>query len=96
MIKSTAIMIIIITTTTITTPTAITLKNKNSNNNKNIKNNDSTNDKAVYNAKLQTRLLEIQNEKHTQFLNLKTYEEQTDQIDLSQRNKRMCILHPNN
>ena len=60
-------MIIIITTTTITT--TITLKNKNSNNNKNKKNN-STNDKAVYNAKLQTRLLEIQNEKHTKFSNV--------------------------
>ena len=30
---------------------------------------------------------EIRKEKHTIFLNLKTYEEQADQADLSQRNK---------
>ena len=30
---------------------------------------------------------EIRKEKYTNFLNLKNYEEQADQIDLSQRNK---------
>ena len=66
-------------------------KNKNSdnnNNNKNKKNNNNTNEKAVYNDKLQVQLEEIRKEKHTNFLNLlKTYEEQVDQTDLSQRNK---------
>ena len=63
-------------------------QNKNNdNNNKNKKNVNSTNEKAVYNEKLQAQLQEIRKEKHTNFLNLKTYEEQADQIDLSQRNK---------
>ena len=35
---------------------------------------------------------EIRKEKHTNILNLKTYEEKADQIDLSQRNKsNECI-----
>ena len=64
----------------------------NENNNKNKTNNNSTNEKAVYNEKLQVQLEEIWKEKHTNFLNLKTHEEQEDQTDLSQRNKsRECI-----
>ena len=60
---------------------------KNDNNNKSKSNNNSTNEKAVYNEKLQPQLQEIRKEKHTNFLNLKTYEEQADQTDLSQKNK---------
>ena len=67
-------------------------KNNDNNNNKNKMNNNSTNEKAVYNEKLQVQLEEIRKEKHTNFLNLKTYEEQADQTDLSQRNKsNECI-----
>ena len=63
-------------------------KNKNNdNNNKNKKNNNSTNEKVVFNEKLQVQLEEIRNEKHTNFLSLKTYEEQAGQTDLSQINK---------
>ena len=63
-------------------------KSKNNNNsNKNKTDNNSTNDKAVYSKKLQVQLEEVRKEKHTIFLNLKTYEEQADQADLSQRNK---------
>ena len=62
-------------------------KGNDSNNNNNKKNINSTNEKAVYNEKLQAQLQEIRKENHTHFLNLKTYEEQADQIDLSQRNK---------
>ena len=67
-------------------------KNNDNNNNKNKKNINSTNAKTVYNKKLQAQLQEIRKEKHTNFLNLKKYEEQADQIDLSQRNKsNECI-----
>ena len=67
-------------------------KNNDNNSNKNKKNNNSTNEKAVYNEKLQVQLEEIRNKKHTNFLNLKTYEEQADQTDLSQRNRsNQCI-----
>ena len=59
----------------------------NDNNNKNKTDNNSTNEKAVYNKKLQVQLEEIQKEKHTIFLNLKAYEEQADLADLSQINK---------
>ena len=59
----------------------------NDNNNKNKTDNNSTNEKAVYSKKLQVQLEEIRKEKHTIFLNLKTYEEQADLADLSQRNK---------
>ena len=66
--------------------------NKNNDNNNNKKNNNSTNEKAVYNEKLQVQLEEIWKVKHTNFLNLKTYEKQADQTDLSQRNKsNECI-----
>ena len=44
-------------------------------------------EKVVFNEKVQVQLEEIRNEKHTNFLNLKTYEEQADQTDLSQINK---------
>ena len=41
---------------------------------------------------LEAQLQEIRKEKHTNFLNLKKYEEQADQNDLSQRNKsNECI-----
>ena len=64
----------------------------NDNNNNNKKNNNSTNEKEVYNEKLQVQLEEIWKVKHTNFLNLKTYEKQADQTDLSQRNKsNECI-----
>ena len=64
----------------------------NDNNNNNKKNNNSTNEKAVYNEKLQVQLEEIWKVKHANFLNLKTYEKQADQTDLSQRNKsNECI-----
>ena len=73
-------------------------KNKDNNNNKNNKignakkNNNSTNKNAVYNEKLKAQLQEIRKEKYINYLNLKTYEEQTDQNDLSQRNKsNKCI-----
>ena len=64
-------------------------KSKNSdNNNKNKTDNNSTNEKAVYSKKLQVQLEEIRKKKHTIFCSsYKTYEEQTDQADLSQRNK---------
>ena len=62
-------------------------KNNDNNNNKNKTNNNSTNEKAVYNEKLQVQLEEIRKEKHTIFLNLQTHEVQADQTDLSQRNK---------
>ena len=66
--------------------------NKNNDNNNNKKNNNSTNEKEVYNEKLQVQLEEIWKVKHTNFLNLKTYEKQADQTDLSQRNKsNECI-----
>ena len=95
MVKSTAIMIIK-TTITITTLTTKTVKkNNDSNNNKNKKSNNSTNEKVVYNEKLQAQLQEIRKEKHTKFLNLKMYEEQADQIDLSQRNVCMYQSCPN-
>ena len=48
---------------------------------------DSTNEKAVYSKKIQVQLEEFRKEKHTIFLNLKKYEEQADQADLSQRNQ---------
>ena len=67
-------------------------KNNDNNNNNNKKNNNSTNEKEVYNEKLQVQLEEIWKVKHTNFLNLKTYEKQADQTDLSQRNKsNECI-----
>ena len=48
--------------------------------------------KTVYNGKLETKLQETRKEKHTNFLNLKTYEDQAYQINLSQRNKsNECI-----
>ena len=50
-------------------------------------NNNSTNEKTVYNEKLQVQLEEIRKEKHTNFLNIKTHEEQEDRTDLLQRNK---------
>ena len=41
---------------------------------------------------LEAQLQEIRKEKHTNFLNLKKYEEQADENDLSQRNKsNECI-----
>ena len=67
-------------------------KNNGNNNDKNIKNNNSTNEKAVYNEKLLVQQEENRKEKHTNFLILKTYEEQADEADLSQRNKsNECI-----
>ena len=52
-------------------------KNMNNGNNNNKNKNDSiNNEKAVYNKKLQAQLQEIRKEKHTNFLDLKTYEEQ--------------------
>ena len=67
-------------------------KNNDNNNNNNKKNNNSTNEKEVYNEKLQVQLEENWKVKHTNFLNLKTYEKQADQTDLSQRNKsNECI-----
>ena len=67
-------------------------KDNDNNSNKNKKNNNSTNEKAVYNEKLQVQLEEIRKEKHTDFSNLKTYEEQAAQTDPSQRNKsNECI-----
>ena len=49
-------------------------------------------EKVVFNEKVQVQLEEIRNEKHTNFLNLKTYEEQADQTDLSQINKsNKCV-----
>ena len=82
MMTSTAIMIIITKTTiAITTSTSITVKTRTM-----------PKQQAVYNEKLQAQLQEIWKEKHTNFLNLKTHEEQGDQTDLSQRNKsRECI-----
>ena len=48
--------------------------------------------KTVYNGKLETKLQETRKEKHTNFLNLKTYEDQAYQINLSQKNKsNECI-----
>ena len=46
-------------------------KNNNNNNSKNKNNNNSTNEKAVYNEKLQMQLQEIRKEKHTNFQILK-------------------------
>ena len=67
-------------------------KNNDNNNNNNKKNNNSTNEKEVYNEKLQVQLEEIWKVKHTNFLNLKTYEKQADQTDISQKNKsNECI-----
>ena len=67
-------------------------KDNDNNSNKNKKNNNSTNEKAVYKEKLQVQLEEIRKEKHTDFSNLKTYEEQAAQTDPSQRNKsNECI-----
>ena len=48
--------------------------------------------KTVYNGKLETKSQETRKEKHTNFLNLKTYEDQAYQINLSQKNKsNECI-----
>ena len=48
--------------------------------------------KTVYNGKLETKSQETRKEKHTIFLNLKTYEDQAYQINLSQKNKsNECI-----
>ena len=38
-----------------------------------------TNEKAVFKEKLEAQLQEVWKEKHTNFVNLKTYEEQADQ-----------------
>ena len=77
----------------ITTTTTTTTENKSSdNNNKNKltntkENNNGNNEKAIYIEKLQAQLQEIWKEKYINFLNLKNYEEQAEQTDLSQRNK---------
>ena len=75
----------------ITTTTTITKNKSSDNNNKKKltntkKNNNGNNEQAIYIKKLQAQLQEIWKE-YINFLNLKNYEEQADQTDLSQRNK---------
>ena len=61
-----------------------------------LKTNNSTNEKAVDKKKLNTYLQEIRKEKYANFLNLKTYEEQTDQNDLPDEINQSDVLIPPN
>ena len=61
-----------------------------------LKTNNSTNEKAVDKKRLNTQLQEIRKEKCTHFLNLKTYEEQTNQNDLPDKINQADVSIPPN